>query len=203
MVWANDPNINGIILQRPSSFEDLSYIIPVHKDVDGAMPDAEYDPCTPRGVMHLLHSLDVDLAGLHAVVVGRSDTVGKPMADMLLEADCTVTICHSMTKDLKKITKQADILISATGQAHLIKADMVKPDAIVIDVGISRIPDPANPGVNKIVGDVDFALVKEVAGYITPVPGGVGPMTIAMLLHNTVAACAEERHRDVIVHDCA
>ena len=164
------------------------------------MIDAEFDPCTPRGIMHLLHSTNVDLAGKHAVVVGRSDTVGRPMSQMLLDADCTVTTCHSMTENLAAHTRMADILISAAGQPNLIKADMVKPGAIVIDVGINHIPDTANPGSKKLVGDVDFPLVKEVAGWITPVPGGVGPMTVAILLDNVWRAHAEKQPSSLSYH---
>lgn len=188
--WAKDESVDGIIIQRPSAFEKLAYVIPASKDVDGFMIDAEFDPCTPRGVMHLLHSTNVDLAGKHAVVVGRSDTVGKPMAQMLLEADCTVTTCHSQTEDLASHTRMADILVVAAGKPNLITASMVKPGAIVVDVGINRIPDPENPGKTKIVGDVDYALVKDVAGWITSIPGGVGPMTIAVLLDNVRRAHA-------------
>lgn len=193
--WANDDTVDGIIIQRPSAFEKFQHLIPSAKDVDGAMIDAEFDPCTPRGIMHLLHSTNVDIAGMHAVVVGRSDTVGKPMAQMLLDADCTVTTCHSQTQELTVHTKMADILISAVGKPNLITADMVKPGAIVVDVGINHVPDPANPGKTKLVGDVDFELVKEVAGWITPVPGGVGPMTVAALLDNVWRA-HKEKHPD-------
>lgn len=190
--WAKDDAVDGIIIQRPSAFENLQYLIPPSKDVDGAMIDAEYDPCTPRGIMHLLHSINVDLAGKHAVVIGRSDTVGKPMAQMLIEADCTVTTCHSKTENLADYTRSADILVCAAGRANLITADMVKPGAIVVDVGINRIPDPENPDKTKLVGDVDYPLVKEVAGWITPVPGGVGPMTVAVLLDNVWKAHVEK-----------
>lgn len=197
--WANDDTVDGIIIQRPSAFENLQHLIPPSKDVDGAMIDAEFDPCTPRGVMHLLHSTNVDLEGKHAVVIGRSDTVGKPMAEMLLEADCTVTTCHSRTENLADYTRTADILVCAAGHANLVTADMVKPGAIVVDVGINRIPDPENPDKTKIVGDVDYPLVKEVAGWITPVPGGVGPMTVAILLDNVWRAHAE-KHTDKILY---
>lgn len=193
--WADDPDVDGIIIQRPSCFEYLQCIIPPYKDVDGAMVDAEYEPCTARGIMALLHSTNQDLAGKHAVVIGRSDTVGKPVARMLLEADCTVTLCHSQTQNLAEHTKSADILVCAVGKPGLVTADMIKPGAIVIDVGINSVPDPANPGKTKMVGDVDFGLVKDVAGWITPVPGGVGPMTVAMLLQNVCDAHKDKMRR--------
>lgn len=190
--WAEDQSIDGIYIQRPSLFATMQHVIPADKDVGGVMIDAEYDPCIPRGVMHLIHAADEDLAGKQAVVIGRSDAIGKPIAQMLLEADCTVTVCHSMTHNLASITKSADILVSAAGHPNLITADMVKPGAIVIDVGLNSAPDPDRPGQTKQVGDVDFALVKEVAGCITPVPGGVAPMGVAMLLKNTLTARQEK-----------
>jgi methylenetetrahydrofolate dehydrogenase (NADP+)/methenyltetrahydrofolate cyclohydrolase len=139
-------------------------------------------PCTPYGVMKMLESANVPLKGAEAVIVGRSNIVGKPMAMLLLQRDCTVTICHSRTQDLTFHTKRADILVAAVGRAKMISGEMIKPGATVIDVGINRLPD------GKLCGDVDFASAKEVAGAITPVPGGVGPMTITMLLANTLAA---------------
>ena len=139
-------------------------------------------PGTPAGVMRLLEHAGAPLAGRHAVIVGRSTIVGKPLALLLLQKDATVTICHSKTRDLASVTRQADILIAAVGRAKLVTTDMVKPGACVIDVGVNRLPD------GKLAGDVDFAAVKEVAGSITPVPGGVGPMTVAMLIVNTVRA---------------
>jgi methylenetetrahydrofolate dehydrogenase (NADP+)/methenyltetrahydrofolate cyclohydrolase len=142
--------------------------------------ESAFYPCTPWGVMKMLEQEGVAVEGKHAVVVGRSTIVGKPMALMLLNGGATVTICHSKTRDLGAMTRQGDILVAAVGKARMIKADMVKPGAIVIDVGINRLPD------GKLAGDVDFAAVSEVASMITPVPGGVGPMTIAMLLGNTV-----------------
>jgi len=141
-----------------------------------------FKPCTPYGCMRMLRSAGIDPKGHHAVVVGRSNIVGKPMAMMLLQADATVTICHSATSDLAAFTRQADILVAAAGRRRMITADMVKPGAVVIDVGMNQ--DEAG----KLCGDVDFAAVREVAGWITPVPGGVGPMTRAMLLVNTVEA---------------
>jgi methylenetetrahydrofolate dehydrogenase (NADP+)/methenyltetrahydrofolate cyclohydrolase len=161
------------------------------KDVDGfhyqnvgalVVGDPAFYPCTPWGVMRMLEHEDVAIDGAHAVVVGRSTIVGKPMALMLLNAGATVTICHSRTRDLAAQTRQADILVAAAGRARMIGAGMVKPGATVIDVGINRLPD------GTLCGDVDYAPAAEVAGLITPVPGGVGPMTIAMLLANTVRA---------------
>ncbi len=141
-------------------------------------------PCTPAGVMRLIEHARVPLAGRRAVVIGRSNIVGKPLALLLLQKDATVTICHSKSGNLSDLTRQADILVGAVGRAKLVTADMVKPGACVIDVGINRLPD------GKLAGDVDFASVKEVAGWITPVPGGVGPMTVAMLLENCVNAAS-------------
>jgi methylenetetrahydrofolate dehydrogenase (NADP+)/methenyltetrahydrofolate cyclohydrolase len=140
-------------------------------------------PCTPAGVMRLLEHAGVALAGKHAVVIGRSNIVGKPVAMLLLQKDATVTICHSKTAKLAEITRQGDVLIAAVGKAKLVTAGMVKPGACVIDVGVNRLAD------GKLAGDVDFESVKEIAGAITPVPGGVGPMTIAMLLENCVQSC--------------
>jgi methylenetetrahydrofolate dehydrogenase (NADP+)/methenyltetrahydrofolate cyclohydrolase len=142
--------------------------------------------CTPYGVMKMLESIGCGLKGAHAVVLGRSNMVGKPMAMLLLAANATVTICHSATRDLPSITRQADVLVAAVGRHKLVTADMVKPGAVVIDVGTNRTPE------GKLAGDVDFEAVREVAGWISPVPGGVGPMTITMLLVNTVEA-AERR----------
>jgi methylenetetrahydrofolate dehydrogenase (NADP+)/methenyltetrahydrofolate cyclohydrolase len=173
-----------------------------NKDVDGFHPVnvgkmliGERDgflPCTPAGVQELLRVSGVDTRGKECVVVGRSNIVGKPMAVLMLQdrhaGNCTVTICHRYTENLAGHTKRADILISAVGKPKLITADMVKPGAVVIDVGTSRIPDASRKSGSRIVGDVDFDAVREVASLITPVPGGVGPMTIAMLLKNTVRA---------------
>jgi methylenetetrahydrofolate dehydrogenase (NADP+)/methenyltetrahydrofolate cyclohydrolase len=141
-------------------------------------------PCTPLGCMRLIEHAGMQIAGRHAVVIGRSNIVGKPVAMLLLQKDATVTICHSKTPSIEAITKQADILVAAVGRAKLVTARMVKPGACVIDVGINRLPD------GKLAGDVDYDSVKEVAGWITPVPGGVGPMTIAMLLENCINAAA-------------
>jgi methylenetetrahydrofolate dehydrogenase (NADP+)/methenyltetrahydrofolate cyclohydrolase len=188
-----DPAIHGILVQLPlpNRMDSRSVIeaIAPEKDVDGfhyqnvgalVVGDAGFYPCTPWGVMRMLEEEGVKVEGKHAVVVGRSTIVGKPMAMLLLNASATVTICHSKTPDLAAVTRQGDILVAAVGRARMIRADMVKPGAVVIDVGINRLPD------GKLAGDVDYAGVAEVASMITPVPGGVGPMTIAMLLANTV-----------------
>ena len=169
----------------------LDAILP-GKDVDGFHPEnvglmlqgrPRFLPCTPHGVMKMLQHENIATAGKHAVVIGRSDIVGKPMAALLVQkgADATVTICHSRTADIGAITRQADILIAAVGIPEFVKGDMIKPGAVVIDVGINRVDD-------KLVGDVDYAAAFEIASAITPVPGGVGPMTIAMLLQNTLEA---------------
>ena len=192
-----DASVHGILVQLPlprhlDEARVLRLIDP-DKDVDGfhAMNSGRlmngqpgFVPCTPLGVMKLLESYGIDPTGKHAVVIGRSNIVGKPMAMLLLQANATVTVCHSRTQNLKEITKQADILVAAVGRANFVTADMVKPGAVVIDVGINRVD-------GKIVGDVDYDAVSEVAGYITPVPGGVGQMTIAMLLSNTLDAAAK------------
>lgn len=190
-----DPKIHGLLVQLPvpkhiDSNKVLLAISP-NKDVDGFHPmnvgelvtgKPKFQPCTPYGVMKLLEKYGVAIEGKHAVVVGRSNIVGKPMALMLLQKNATVTICTSKTSDLAKFTRDADILVVATGKPQMITGDMVKPGAAVIDVGINRLPN------GKLCGDVDFDSVKEVAGFITPVPGGVGPMTITMLVASTVMA---------------
>ena len=169
------------------------------KDVDGFHPvnvgnmmigRRSYLPCTPHGVLVLLKTMNIETAGKHAVIVGRSNIVGKPLSVLLVrkEYNATVTICHTGTKDLASVTKQADILIAAAGSPKMITADMVKPGAAVIDVGVNRIPDETKKSGFRLCGDVDFDEVKEIASYITPVPRGVGPMTIAMLMMNTVEA---------------
>jgi methylenetetrahydrofolate dehydrogenase (NADP+) / methenyltetrahydrofolate cyclohydrolase len=191
----SDGSIHGIIVQlplpRPLDTDRILAAISPLKDVDGfhaanlgALVQGRpgFVPGTPSGVMRLLAHAAVPLAGRHAVIVGRSTIVGKPLALLLLQKDATVTICHSKTADLASVTRQADILVAAVGKARMITATMVKPGACVIDVGINRLAD------GKLAGDVDFAGVKEVAGAITPVPGGVGPMTVAMLMANTVRA---------------
>jgi methylenetetrahydrofolate dehydrogenase (NADP+)/methenyltetrahydrofolate cyclohydrolase len=202
-----DPAIHGILVQFPvpdhMSQADIIARINPDKDVDGLTVinagrlasglDGLF-PCTPNGCLILLRQSVGDLAGKRAVIVGRSNLMGKPMAQLLLQADCTVTIAHSRTRDLPAVCREADILVAAVGRAEMIKADWVKPGAAVIDVGINRVPsrDPAAAaaGKTRVVGDVAFDEVQAVAGWITPVPGGVGPMTIACLLRNTVqAAC--------------
>ena len=191
----NDPSIHGILVQMPlpKHIDPHKVIesISIRKDVDGYSVQSAgellaglpgFRPCTPYGCMKMIESTGYDLKGKHAVVIGRSNTVGKPMALLLLQANATVTICHSGTPDLAYHTRQADVVVAATGRRNTLTADMIKPGAVVIDVGINRDDN------GKLCGDVDFAGAKEVAGYITPVPGGVGPMTIAMLLVNTIEA---------------
>ena len=185
--------IHGILVQLPlpKHIDEKAVIaaIPPEKDVDGFHPvsvgnmvigDECFLPCTPAGIIELIKRTGIELAGKHAVVVGRSNIVGKPVAMLLLKEHATVTICHSRTPDLAVITRQADVLVAAVGKAKLIKREHVKPGAVVIDVGVNRLPD------GKLAGDVDYDDVLETAGYITPVPGGVGPMTITMLLLNTL-----------------
>ena len=191
-----DKTVHGILVQLPlpkhiNEEKVINAISPI-KDVDcftkqnvGAMNIfADYNsilPATPKGCVKLIESTGIDLNGKHAVIIGRSNIVGKPMASLLLQKNCTVTICHSKTMDLKKITKQADILVAAIGKASFVKKDMIKKGTIVIDVGMNRVD-------GKLYGDVDFENVKKISAFITPVPGGVGPMTIAMLLENTLLA---------------
>lgn len=190
-----DPAIHGILVQMPlpKHIDPHTVIetIAAAKDVDGYSTlsagqlltgSPGFNPCTPYGCMKLIASTGVNLRGKHAVVIGRSNTVGKPMALMLLQANATVTICHSATANLKQYTLQADLVVAAVGRRNVLTADMVKPGAIVIDVGMNRNDE------GKLCGDVDFAGVQTVAGFITPVPGGVGPMTITMLLVNTLEA---------------
>ena len=190
-----DPAIHGILVQLP-----LPAHIDAHKVIEAISPAKDVDgfhvasagalmvgqpgfwPCTPYGCMKMLESINYDLKGKHAVVIGRSNIVGKPMALMLLQKNATVTICHSGTQHLKALTLQADVVVAAVGKRNVLTADMVKPGAVVIDVGMNRNDE------GKLCGDVDFDGVKEVAGWITPVPGGVGPMTITMLLVNTLEA---------------
>lgn len=189
-----DDRIDGILVQLPlprhlNEAQALRKIIP-EKDVDGFHIENAGKlftgqqgviACTPKGILHMLKEANVPLSGKHAVVIGRSNIVGKPIAMLLLSENCTVTICHSRTADLPAHTRQADILVAAVGRAKFVTADMVKPGAAVIDVGINRVD-------GKVVGDVDFENVEKVAGYITPVPGGVGKMTIGMLMENTIEA---------------
>ena len=197
-VLNQNPAIHGILVQLPlPEHIDINKVletISAKKDVDGfhlynmgalIAGNTVFPPCTPYGVQCLLEYSNIPIEGQNAVIVGRSNIVGKPMALMLLQKNATVSICTSKTRDLKQFTSLADILVVATGKPNLITADMVKPGAAVIDVGINRLDD------GKLVGDVDFESVKEVAGYITPVPGGVGPMTITMLVANTVKAAEQ------------
>ena len=191
----NDASIHGILVQLP-----LPAHIDAQKVIEAISPDKDVDgfhiasagalmtgmpgfwPCTPYGCMKMLESIGYDLKGKHAVVIGRSNIVGKPMAMMLLQKNATVTICHSATQNLKAMTLQADVIVAAVGKRNVLTADMVKPGAVVLDVGMNRNDE------GKLCGDVDFAGVEQVASYITPVPGGVGPMTITMLLVNTLEA---------------
>jgi methylenetetrahydrofolate dehydrogenase (NADP+)/methenyltetrahydrofolate cyclohydrolase len=190
----SDDNIHGILVQIPLpkyvDSERVSAAVRPDKDVDGFNPfnlgllfsgRPRFVPCTPKGIMTLLAEYKIELAGTRAVVIGRSIDVGRPMAALLTNADATVTVCHSKTKDLTYEVNRADILVSAVGKAHFITREMVKPGAVVIDVGINQLN-------GKLVGDVDFAAVKDIASAITPVPGGVGPMTISTLMENTYRA---------------
>ncbi len=202
----HDDTVHGILVQMPlpKSIDPdtvINHIRP-EKDVDGFHPvnvgkllighTDGFVPCTPAGIQRLLAEYDVRTAGAECVVIGRSTIVGKPMAALMVQSgpqgDATVTVCHSRTRDLAAHTRRADILIAAAGRARLVTADMVKPGAVVIDVGMNRIEDPTTKSGTRLVGDVDFDGVREVASLITPVPRGVGPMTIAMLLRNTVRA---------------
>lgn len=205
-------SIHGILVQFPTpeqiSEEKVILAIDPKKDVDGFHPfnvgmmlagKPTFLPCTPLGIQELLLRSGNDPSGKHVVILGRGSLVGRPLAPMLFQkakgANATVTVCHTATKNLSNLTKQADILIAAMGKAKFVTADMVKPGVVVIDVVTNRIDDPSTKSGYRLVGDVDFDSVKEVAGAITPVPGGVGPMTIAMLLSNTVKAC-EMQSRD-------
>ena len=194
-----DDTVDGILVQLPLprdiDSEKVLFAVDPAKDVDGFHPvnvgklavgAKALVPCTPRGCMALLKEARRDLSGLHAVVVGRSNIVGKPVAQLLLQENCTVTIAHSKTVDLPGVCRQADILVAAVGHPEMVRGDWIKPGAIVIDVGINRVAKP--DGGSRIVGDVDYATAAQVAGAITPVPGGVGPMTIACLLENTLDA---------------
>jgi 5,10-methylene-tetrahydrofolate dehydrogenase/methenyl tetrahydrofolate cyclohydrolase len=198
-----DPKVNGILVQLPLpkglDEEAVLMKISVEKDVDGFHPvnigrlaqkgrDPLFIPCTPFGVVYLIEQAGIKLDGANAVVLGRSNIVGMPVALLLVRANATTTICHSRSKDLPGICRGADVLVAAVGRAQMVRGDWVKPGAVVIDVGINRIDDPTHPKGSRLVGDVMFDEVKEVAGAITPVPGGVGPMTIAMLMRNTARA---------------
>ena len=196
--------VNGILLQSPlpghldinEAFQAISY----QKDVDGFTPTSvgklvmggdTFISCTPYGVMKMFEEYNIDLTGKDVVIIGRSNIVGKPLSQCCLAKNATVTICHSRTKDLKRHTQRADILIAAIGKAKFVTKDMVKEGAVVIDVGINRNEE------GKLVGDVDFQTVEKVASYITPVPGGVGPMTIAMLMHNVIKAAKEQSNKNL------
>jgi methylenetetrahydrofolate dehydrogenase (NADP+)/methenyltetrahydrofolate cyclohydrolase len=198
-----DKRVNGILVQLPlpSGLDEEKVLaaISIEKDVDGFHPinigrlaqkgrEPLFVPCTPFGCIYLLEQVGVKLDGCNAVVLGRSNIVGMPAALLLVRKNATVTICHSRTRDLPAVVREADVLIAAIGKAEMVRGDWVKPGAAVIDVGINRVEDPTAPKGSRLVGDVCFNEVKEVAGFITPVPGGVGPMTIAMLMRNTARA---------------
>lgn len=200
---AERADVHGILTQLPMPRhirdEAVLAAIPLNKDVDGFHPanlgllglkgkHAAFAPCTPQGCIELLKRSGIDIAGKRAVVLGRSAIVGLPVGLMLLALDATVTYCHSRTRDLPAVTREADILIAAIGKPRFVTADMVKPGAVVIDVGINRIADPTRKSGTRLVGDVDYDAVEKIASAITPVPGGVGPMTITMLLQNTLKA---------------
>lgn len=203
-----DDRIHGILVQSPPPphIDEEAVILNIdpRKDVDGFHPanvaklvledETGFVPCTPLGCMELLEAYGIPTAGKHAVVIGRSMIVGKPMANLLVskKANATVTIAHSRTADLPGLCRTADILVAAVGRPEMVTADYVKPGAVVLDVGINRIEDATRPRGYRIVGDVDFAAVKDACSAITPVPGGVGPMTIAMLMANTVKACRQQ-----------
>jgi methylenetetrahydrofolate dehydrogenase (NADP+)/methenyltetrahydrofolate cyclohydrolase len=200
-----DPKIHGILVQSPPppQINERAVVeaIKPEKDIDCFHPynvglmligdEKGFVPCTPQGVMELLKHYGIETSGKQAVVLGRSNIVGKPMAVLLSRkgVDCTVTVCHTRTRNLAEVCSRADILVTAMGKAKLITGDMVKPGAVVIDVGISRVPDSSKKSGTRLVGDVDFDAVAPKTSYITPVPGGVGPMTIAMLMRNAVRAC--------------
>ena len=202
-----DPQVDGILVQLPLPAQiDAQKVIEAidpGKDVDGFHPVNAgrlmtgvdgLVPCTPLGCLMLVHSVRPEIAGLEAVVVGRSNIVGKPVAQLLLAQSCTVTVAHSRTRDLPAVCRRADILVAAVGRPEMIRGEWVKPGATVIDVGINRVPNPgAGEGKTRLVGDVAFEQAKDIAGAITPVPGGVGPMTIACLLRNTVVAACRRR----------
>ena len=194
-----DSSVHGILVQLPlpSHINEEAVICAIspEKDVDAFHPvnvgkvmtgNFSFVPCTPAGVMEMLKFKNIDIAGKHCVIIGRSNIVGKPQAMLMLKENATVTVCHSKTKNLAEITRQADILVAAVGRANFVTSDMVGEGAVVVDVGINRLPD------GKLCGDVDFASVEPHASYITPVPGGVGPMTITMLLKNTLTAAIDQ-----------
>lgn len=199
----DDPKIHGILVQLPMPShideERVLQLINIEKDVDGFSPlnigrlaqkgrEPLFVPCTPYGCIYLLEQSGVKIEGANAVVLGRSNIVGMPAALLLIGRNATVTVCHSRTRDLPSVVRQADILIAAIGRTEMVRGDWIKPGAAVIDVGINEVPDSTKKSGHRLVGDVNFAEAVEVAGYITPVPGGVGPMTIAMLMKNTLHA---------------
>lgn len=198
-----DPNVHGILVQLPLPShldeERVLALIGIEKDVDGFSPlnigrlaqkgrEPLFVPCTPFGCIYLLEKSGVKIEGANAVVLGRSNIVGMPAALLLIGKNATVTVCHSRTKDIAGVVRQADIIIAAIGKTEFVRGDWIKPGAAVIDVGINSVPDATKKSGHRLVGDVNFAEAKEVAGFITPVPGGVGPMTIAMLMKNTLRA---------------
>ena len=203
----NDDSVHGILVQLPLpkhiNEEKVIMAISPKKDVDGFHPVNVGNlvigrpaplPCTPHGIIVLLEKAGVKTSGAHAVVIGRSNIVGKPVSLLLArkETNCTVTMCHTGTKNMAEIVKQADIIIAAAGRPNTVTADMVKEGAVVIDVGVNRIPDETKKSGFRLVGDVDFDAIKDKASFITPVPGGVGPMTIAMLMQNTLEAASND-----------
>lgn len=203
-----DSSVHGILVQLPLpkhiDEEKVLLAIDPSKDVDGFHPvnvgnlvigKKAYLPCTPHGIIVLLEKAGIQTSGKHAVVIGRSNIVGKPVSLLLArkETNCTVTLCHTGTKNIEEITRQADILVAAAGRPHTVTKDMVKPGAVVIDIGVNRIPDSTKKSGFRLIGDCDFEDLKDVAGFITPVPGGVGPMTIAMLMFNTLEAAENAR----------
>jgi methenyltetrahydrofolate cyclohydrolase (EC 3.5.4.9)/5,10-methylenetetrahydrofolate dehydrogenase (NADP+) (EC 1.5.1.5) len=209
---SEDSTFHGVLVQLPLpkhiSAEKVASRIPLEKDVDVFHPtnigkllkgEPYLLPCTPHGIQQLLLRSGYDPGGKHVVICGRSNIVGRPLAAMLMQkkegANATVTVCHTGTRDMASLTRQADILVAAMGSPKAISADMVKPGAVVIDVGVNRVEDPATKSGYRLVGDTDFEAIKERAEAITPVPGGVGPMTIAMLLYNTVTAAKEQARR--------
>lgn len=198
-----DPKVNGILVQLPMPShideERVLSLINIEKDVDGFSPlnigrlaqkgrEPLFVPCTPYGCIYLLEQAGVKIEGANAVVLGRSNIVGMPAALLLIGKNATVTVCHSRTKDIAAVVRQADILIAAIGKTEFVRGDWIKPGAAIIDVGINSVPDATKKSGHRLVGDVNFNEAKEVAGFITPVPGGVGPMTIAMLMQNTLRA---------------
>ncbi|WP_187759566.1 bifunctional methylenetetrahydrofolate dehydrogenase/methenyltetrahydrofolate cyclohydrolase FolD [Treponema pectinovorum] len=199
----NDPSVHGILVQLPlpKHIDEDKVITKIDpkKDVDGFHPvnvgnlvigKKAFLPCTPHGIIVLLKEIGMETSGKHALVIGRSNIVGKPVSLLLSRKDinCTVTMCHTGTKNLKELTLQADIIVAASGHPHTVTGDMVKDGAVVIDVGVNRIPDSTKKSGFRLIGDTDFEQIKEKASFITPVPGGVGPMTIAMLMYNTLEA---------------